>query len=257
MIISIGFVRSGSQVLVKELDWNQTSLQSRLIDVTDLPDQNLQALFVDNDEYFSSLSSMLEKEAAFYPVLEAKDENLTYNSFEALPPHQFKELYLKVLNRWTLQQNLNSVENIWKITNHFRDLWKKDRLSFFEEFWYWMKRNLGSTDLTILFNDVHTIQSKEKEDTEKKERHQLTQSLLSGTKKGHFVQGAAKEKELMQNYLDKFHDVFEVTEFHSGKGQFVATAQIERSPVIFMARTAQLNQLQRTVLASVFNGLQV
>jgi len=262
MIISLGFVRSGSQVLVKELDWIQNSLQTRLIDVTDLPDQNLQGLFIENDEHFSSLSSLLEKETGYYPILEAKDENLTYNAFEDLPPGQFKDLYSKILNRWTLHQNLGSVENMWKITNHFRELWKKDRLSFFEEFWYWMKRNLGATDLTILFNDIVTTAPKEKghkgdEDPEKKERPQLTQSLLSGTKKAHFVQGAAKEKELMQNYLDKFHDVFEVTEFNPKLGQFVATAQIERSPMIFMARTAQLNQLQRTVLASLFNGLQV
>jgi hypothetical protein len=60
----------------------------------------------------------------------------------------------------------------------------------------------------------------------------------------------------MQNYLDKFHDTFEVTEFHPQKAQFVATAQVEKSPMIFMARTTQLNQFQRTLLAALFNGLQ-
>ncbi len=53
-----------------------------------------------------------------------------------------------------------------------------------------------------------------------------------------------------------FHDSFEITEFHPSRGQFVATAQIERSPIIFMARTTQLNQLQRSLLAAVFQGLQ-
>lgn len=256
MIISLGFVRSSSQVLIKDLDWRQNSLQSRLIDVTDLPDQNLQALFVDDNEHFSSLISVLEKEKAFYPILEAKEENLNYSAFEDMPAQQFKDLYLKITNRWTLHQNFNSIENLYKITNHFRDLWKKDRITFFEEFWYWVKRNIGSTDLTILFNDI--VQSEEKdENNEKKDRPKLTQSLLTGTKKGNFHTGGAKEKELMQNYLDKFHEVFEVTEFNSSLGQFVATAQIERSPMILMARTAQLNQLQRTLLASIFNGLQV
>ena len=118
-----------------------------------------------------------------------------------------------------------------------------------------MKRNIGATDLTILFNDVISTEEKD-ENNEKKERPKLTQALLSGTKKANFQQGSAKEKELMQSYLDKFHDTFEVTEFNPAKGQFVATAQIERSPIIFMARTPQLNQLQRTLLASIFNGLQ-
>ena len=60
----------------------------------------------------------------------------------------------------------------------------------------------------------------------------------------------------MHSYVENFHDVFEVTEFNSMKGQFVATAQIERSPILLMARTVQLNQLQRTLMMSVFNGLQ-
>lgn len=256
MIISIGFVRSASQVLIKELDWSQNSMDSRLIDVTDLPDFNLQALFIDDNEHFSSMVGLLEKEKAFYPILDAKDENLSFGTFENLPAQAFKDLYLKVSNRWTMHQNFSSLENVWGLTNHLRDLWKKDRLSFFEEFWYWMKRNIGAVDMTIIFNDV--IKSEEKdENNEKRERPKLVQSLLSGTKKANFHTGGNKEKELMQSYLDKFHDIFEITEFHSTKGQFVATAQIERSPMIFMARTAQLNQLQRSLLAAVFNGLQV
>jgi hypothetical protein len=255
MIISIGFVRSASQVLIKELDWAQNSLDSRLIDVTDLPDFNLQALFIHDNEHFNSMVGLLEKEKAFYPILDAKDESLEYTAFENLPAQAFKDLYLKVLNRWTMHQNFNSLENIWSITNHFRDLWKKDRLSYFEEMFYWIKRNIGAVDLTIIFNDV--IKSEEKdENNEKKERPKLVQSLLSGTKKGNFHQGGTKEKELMQSYLDKFHDVFEITEFQATKGQFVATAQIERSPMIFMARVPQLNQLQRSLLAALFNGLQ-
>ena len=255
MIISLGFVRSSSQVLIKELDWQQNSLESKIIDVTDLPDQNLQALFIHDNEHFSSLIGLLEKEKAHYPILDAQDENISLSSFETMPAQQCKDLYLKISNRWTMHQNFNSIENLYKLTNHFRDLWKKDRLSFFEELWYWMKRNIGATDLTILFNDIIATEEKD-ENNEKKERPKLTQALLSGSKKANFQQGSAKEKELMQNYLEKFHDVFEVTEFNSVKGQFVATTQIERSPIIFMARTAQLNQLQRTLLAGIFNGLQ-
>ncbi len=255
MIISVGYVRSASQVLIKELNWGQNSIESKIIDVTDLSDHNLQGLFIEDNDHYSSLISILEKEKSHYPILDAKDESLGLAAFESMPAQQFKDLYLKILNRWTLHQNFLSVENIWKMTNHFRDLWKKDRLSFFEELWYWMKRNTGAVDLSIIFNDVVSTEEKD-ENNEKKERPKLTQALLTGSKKANFISGTAKEKELMQSYLDKFHDVFEVTEFNSSKGQFVATAQIDRSPMIFMARTAQLNQLQRTLLASLFNGLQ-
>ena len=255
MIISVGFVRSANQLLVRELNWTQNTIESRLIDVTDLVDQNLQALFVTEDDHFNSLVTILEKEKAHYPILDAHDDSLSYSDFEALQPQQFRDMYMKIQNRWTMHQNFNSLEHIWKITNHFRDLWKKDRISFFEEMWYWMKRNVGASDMTIIFNDVVHTEEKD-ENNEKKDRPKLIQSILSGTKKANFMQGGPKEKELMQVYLDKFHDVFEITEFNSTKGQFVATAQIDRSPMLFMARTPQLNQLQRTLLAAVFNGLQ-
>ena len=256
MIISIGFIRSSSQVLVRELDWSQNSFANKLMDVTDLPDQNLQALFIGDVEHFNSLAPLLEKEKAFYPILESQTENLTFNSFEDLPAQAFRDLYLKIANRWTMFQNFNSIENLYSITNHFRDLWKKDRLSFFEELWYWMKRNVGCTEISILFNDV--VKAEEKDDSgEKKEKPKLVQTLLSGTKKGNFQQGTPKDKELMQSYVDKFHDTFEVTEFNPSKAQFVATAQIDRSPIIFMARAVSLIQLQRTLLAGLFNGLQV
>lgn len=254
-MISVGFVRSSSQVLIKSLNWGDSSLDNKIIDVTDLPDQNIEALFIAEEEHFSSLMGILEKEKAFYPILDASGESMTFESFDSMSAEKFKELYLKISNRWTMHQNFNSLENMWKITNHFRDLWKKDRLAFFEELWYWMKRNVGTTELTILFNDV--IKSEEKDDNnEKKERPKLVQSVLTGFKKADFKSGGAKEKELMQNYIDKFHDVFEVTEFNPGKAQFVATAQIERSPMIFMARVTQLNQFQRTLLTALFNGLQ-
>jgi len=256
MIISLGFVRSSSQVLIREFDWTQNSIENKIIDVTDLPDQNLQALYIDDNEHFNSLISILEKEKAYYPILDAKDEGLVFTAFENLPTQQFKDNYLKILNRWTLHQNFSSLENIYQGTNHFRDLWKRDRMSFFEELWYWMKRNLGATDLSIIFNDVISSEEKD-ENNEKKERPKLTQALLIGSKKANFITGSAKEKELMQSYLEKFHDVFEVTEFNMPKAQFVATAQIDKSPMIFMARTAQLNQLQRTLLSAIFNGLQI
>lgn len=256
MIISVGFVRSSSQLLIRDFNWIQNSSETRIIDVTDLPDQNLQALLIDDNDHFSSLVSLLEKEKSFYPIIDAKDEGLSFSAFEGLPQQAFKDHYLKISNRWTMHQNFNSIENMYTLTNHFRDLWKRDRISFFEEMWYWLKRNLGAVDLSIVFNDVTQSQEKD-ENNEKKERPKLVQSILSGTKKGNFHLGTAKEKELMQSYLDKFHDVFEITEFNQQKGQFVATAQIDRSPMIIMARVPQLNQVQRTLLAGVFNGLQV
>ena len=255
MQLTLGFVRSPSQILLKDLDWEQNKVTTRLIDVTDLPDQNLQGLFVGQTEHFEQLLGLLEKEKQYYPIHEGHTFDLTYSAFEDMPAFNFKELGNKVVNRWVLSHNYNSLEGLFAFTTHMRVLWHKDRLSFHEEMWAWLKRNLGAVDLSIVFNDV--VQSEQKnEEGQKEQKPKLTQSLLTGTKKGNFVTGGGKETVLMERYLDKWNAEFEVTEWDATKARFVATVMIEKSPLIFMARISTLSQLQRSLLAGLFKGIQ-
>jgi hypothetical protein len=254
MIVSVGYLKSSSQIFILDYEWNDKT-SSRIIDVTDLVDQNLQGLYFDKIEDLNAISHMIEKEKLLYPIIDAQAENLTFSKFETLNKDEFKQLYLKLSNRWLMAQNLKTIENNFSMTNHLRDLWKKDRITFFEELWFWLKRNLGTIDLTIYFNDV--IKTEEKDDNnEKKERPKLSQSYLKGEKQAHFQLGGIREKELMNSYIEKFHDIFEITEFNSDKAQFVATAQIDKSPIIIMGHCPQLNSLQRSLLLSVFSGIQ-
>lgn len=255
MQLTLGYVRSPSQILLKDLDFEQNKVDTRLIDVTDLPDQNLQGLFVGQTEHFEQLLSLLDKEKAHYPIIEGQTFDLGYSVFEDMPAFQFKELTEKVMARWQMSHNYKSLEELFAFTTHLRVLWHKDRLSFLEELWYWMKRNLGASELSIVFNDV--IQTEQKnEEGQKEQKPKLTQSILSGSKKANFVTGGGKEQQLMEKYLDKWNEGFEVTEFDAKKARFVATVMIEKSPLIFMARTTALTQLQRSLLTALFRGIQ-
>jgi len=255
MQLTIGYVRSASQVLLKDLDWEQTKLSSRLIDVTDLPDQNLQALFVGQTEHFEQLMGLLEKEKRHYPIFEGQNFDLGYSAFEDMPAFQFKELSEKLSARWQLAHNYQSLEELFAFTSHLRVLWHKDRLSFLEELWNWLKKNLAAVDLSIVFNDV--IQAEHKNDEgQKEQKPKLTQSLLTGSKTANFISGGGKEALLMEKYLDKWNEAFEVTEWDASRARFVATVMIEKSPLIFMARITSLTQLQRSLLSALFKGLQ-
>ncbi|MBY0518623.1 MAG: hypothetical protein K2P81_17060 [Bacteriovoracaceae bacterium] len=255
MQLTLGFVRSSSQILLKDLDWEQNQISTRLIDATDLPDQNLQGLFVGQNEHFEQLLSLLDKEKTHYPIFESSNFDLTYSVFEDVPAFQFKELCEKAISRWQISNNFKSLEEIFAFTTHMRVLWHKDRMSFHEELWYWLKRNLSAVDLTLVFNDV--VQSEQKnEEGQKEQKPKLTQSLLSGTKKANFMTGAGKEQQLMEKYLDKWNEQFEITEWDATKARFVATVMIEKSPLIIMGRVTSLSQLQRSLLFAFFKGLQ-
>ena len=57
MQLTLGFVRSGSQILIKDVDCLQNQVSTRIIDATDLPDQNLQGLFVGQNDHFEQLET--------------------------------------------------------------------------------------------------------------------------------------------------------------------------------------------------------
>lgn len=255
MQLTLGFVRSGSQILIKDVDCLQNQVSTRIIDATDLPDQNLQGLFVGQNDHFEQLMSLLEKEKNHYPILDSKNFDLGYTNFEDMPAFQFKELATTVTGRWQLSHNFKSLETMFQFTSHMRTLWHKDRLSFHEELWAWLKRNLAAVDVSIIFNDV--VQTEQKnEEGQKEQKPKLTQSLLSGSKKANFIAGGGKEQQLMENYLDRWNETFEITEWDQQKGRFVATVMLERSPIIIMARMPNLTQLQRSLMTALFNGLQ-
>jgi hypothetical protein len=255
MQLTIGFVRSSSQILLKELDCQLNKLETRLIDATDLPDHNLQGLFVGQTEHFEQLLGVLEKEKSYYPILEAENFSLSYSVFEEMSAFQLKELAEKVLTQWRASHNFNSLEEIFAFSTHMRVLWHKDRMTFLEELWYWLKRNLAAVDLSIVFNDVIQAETKT-EDGQKEQKPKLTQSLLTGVKKANFISGGGKEEILMEKYLDKWNEAFEVTEWDASKNRFVATVMIEKSPLIIMARLNQLTQLQRSLLTAFFKAMQ-
>ena len=59
----------------------------------------------------------------------------------------------------------------------------------------------------------------------------------------------------MQDYDKDFIDQFNVTEFDSSQGNLVATTRIDLSPILIMAKVNTFNQLQQSVLISIFSGL--
>lgn len=268
MIISIGFMRSSNQVYIQDFKWNEKKLSSRIVDTIDLVDENLIALYLSPNEDYSSLISVLEKEQKSYPILDALTEKFSFEDFETMTAKSFSDRMYQITHQWTLQQSLKSLENIYSFTRHLKDLWLNDRTTFFEEFWYFMKKNLASTELSLFFNDVtmgdhqsfdpayENEFNQTKASDHKKEKLKLVQTVLTGQKKCHFREATSEEKKLMQSYIDKTPQSFEVTEFSPEKGQFVAMAQIDKSPILIMSRTLQFNQLQKSLLTGVFNGLQ-
>lgn len=248
--LTIGQISNNSQVNVLEISYPDMDTDFKTIDLVELPDLGLNCLIVNNDEAWNSIGSDLEKYQHLFPVVSAQDFNIR----EDINEYESKEvvnLVESITHKWIMHNNLVSIEELFPLKDHLAHLFNTDRNTFFEELWYFIKRNLGTAQLTIIFNDVI-----EPEDEKKGDRPKLVQSYIKGNKRPDFFQGEAKEEKLMEHFAKSFVENFEVSEFNAQKKQLTALASIKGSPIIIMAETIEFNQLQESMFKSLFNGLQ-
>jgi hypothetical protein len=60
----------------------------------------------------------------------------------------------------------------------------------------------------------------------------------------------------MEAYRTDFNEDFTITEFDAEKSQFVATAKINNSPLIIMAKLSTFTALQNNLFKGLIKGLQ-
>lgn len=251
MGIKIGYLKSENQFLLTELDTNDQTLNRKTLDIVELKEAALSLLLIDEGLKDENFANLLEEEKKYYPIVEAQTVGVDLEAFESLQSTDFLNLYTKIQTRWVLNNNIQTIEQIYGTINYMRELWINDRGSFFEELWFMIKTNLGTSSLTIVFNDLKEAMNKEKD------KPSLIHSMVTGEKLPNIFEGSEKETELMKSYASDFGNAFEVTEYDSSKGRLVATSQIGLSPILIMAELASFTQLQKSLMFSLFSGLQI
>lgn len=254
MQLDIGVIQSENSMNIYSINTENNEFQTKRLETQNIKDQKLDLLLFDENDQLDQLSSMIEKENQFYPISTLTALNLNKDSFGMLEGAELVSLHAKSLNRWLLNNNIQTIEQIYTSITYLKDLWIKDRNSFFEELWFLIKRNIAANDLTIIFHDLKELSKKQEE---KGEKPSLCYSKVTGTKIPNLKVGKEAEAHLMSEYEKEFNDFFNITEFSKEKSQFVACAKIGLSPILIMAKISQLNQLQQSILVALFSGLQV
>jgi hypothetical protein len=253
MSLKIGFIKSEAQIMIQTVDLANKSHKSIIIDMTDLKEQNLNLLFYSKNEDISSVEELINNEAKFYPVSPAESLGLEKSMFEDLNVEELIDLYTKVNARWILTNNVKTIEQLYSTITYLKDLFMNDRNSFFEELWFILKTNLATHELTIIFHDLKEPTEKQKE---KGAKNTLCYSYVKGKKTPQIFDGKEKETKIMQDYEKDFIDQFSITEYDSSRGHLIATGKIDLSPILLMAKLNTFNQLQQSILISIFSGLQ-
>ena len=118
--------------------------------------------------------------------------------------------------------------------------------------WFFIKTNLATLELTIVFNDLKEPTEKQ---VEKGDKPKLCHSFVKGSKLPQIFDGTEAQDKLMSEYEREFTEAFNITEYNSELGQLVFCSSIEKSPILVMAELSSFNQVQKSVLISLFSGL--
>jgi hypothetical protein len=253
MTIKIGFVKSNSQILLKEVDRVNQTCESKICDSLEIKELDLSLLLFDQKDELDQLQSTFNEEGKFYPVSPANSFGLEKDVFEQLGANELMDVLARVNARWILNNNIKTIEQLYSLITYLKDLWINDRNSFFEELWFVLKTNLASQELTMIFHDLKQPSDAQKE---KGEKPKLCYSFVSGNKTPQIFDGSDRESKIMSDYEKEFNDIFSITEFDSSNGRLVAACKIDLSPILIMAKLNSFNQLQQSILIAIFSGLQ-
>lgn len=248
MDIVVGFAKSDSQIWVKEINTNNQNINDAIIDREHINDTPLNLLISPEASWIEGFN--LKNELGLYPILNDQTVGLSIDEFETIDGNALQELYFKQNHYWVLKNNMQTLEEIYPLISHLKNLWDKDRISFFEELWTFFKKNLGTNELTILFNDLEEVQNKDGGTTPK-----LIQSAIEGKKSYNIRQASIQEISLLDHFKGKFSDHFEIETLNLDKNELVGIVQIENSPIMIMAKIGSFNEIQRSLINAIFNGL--
>ena len=129
-------------------------------------------------------------------------------------------------------------------------LWPNDRSGFFEELWFILKTNLGASNLKLIYNDM--IKSKNEH-----EKNKLVKVKVQGERYPELVSCDEMDERVLKSYEKDFGNIFDITDYNKEKGQLVICANIKKSPVLIMANIYQFTRLQKALLSSLFEGLNL
>jgi predicted DNA-binding ArsR family transcriptional regulator len=247
MHFSLAYTKNPDQVILKSFDGDGPT-NSKILTIEDMKSEVIQGLIYDSEIVEEDFLSQIESELKFYPIRSNTDFQINKDSFENLKTDDAKKIFDKLRENWILQNNITLVEELFKTRSHLQSLYPNDRASFFEELWFILKSNLGANNLKLLYNDL--IKAKNEN-----EKNKLVKVKIIGSRFPEPVSVDEMDEKILKNYEKDFGSFFEITDYNKEKGQLVICATIKKSPVLIMANVYQLTRLQKSVLISLFEGL--
>jgi len=240
----LAFIKSANQYILIQSGENQ---QAKVMNIESLEDnKELHGLLCPEGEMWTELNQLLAEMNKKIPVRSSQSFNLNLDNIERVSDQQLEDIIKKSYESWILANNITLLDELSTLTSHLVTLYPNDRSTFFEELWFILKRNLGTSKLTLIYNDI-ILGKKEGE------KNKLIQANLTGEISPLYQQGGEAEKTIFDNYKKDIDQYFQLAEYDADKNQFVAHCSLQDSPIIIMGHSPAINKLQTSLIKAVFD----
>jgi len=249
MDFTLLYTKNMQQAVIRTFKQNENT-NSKIVDLAEAKQYPINGYIFAEDQKNEDFLIGLENEIKFYPIRSSSEFNLSLESFEKLNYDEARKIFDKMRENWIIQNNISLMEEIFKVRNHLLGLWPNDRSGFFEELWFILKSNLGASNLKLIYNDM--VKSKNEN-----EKNKLIKVKVRGERYPELASCDEMDEQVLKSYEKDFGNFFDITDYNKEKGQLVICSTIKKSPVLIMANVYQLTRLQKALLSSLFEGLNL
>ncbi len=255
MQFTLGALKNDEQVILKTFQIDGSSNDkirqhspSKIINVYDLKNSSLHGLLFSKEKNSDDFINLIVVENKYFPVRNALDLQMALEQFESLSSEEGMKLFQKIRTPWVLQNNILALEDVFQIRNHLKQLWPNDRTGFFEEFWFFLKNQLGATELIFYYHDLIKA-------TKEGEKNKLIKVKMTGFRHPSPQNLDEADEVVVKNYEPQMSGLLEMSDYNLAKGQLVIAGLLRKSSFLVLAKLPEFNRIQKALLTALFRGL--
>lgn len=240
MEVSLGFFDSPDNILIRRFSLNKDFLGEETICIEDLSTRNLDGLLLSSNELNEETQNILMDELKFFPISKGQNLSLNFLDFKTLNPLMSLNKLSELKGSWVLKNNLILIEHLFETVLSLKNTLHQDRDAFFVELWYLIKNNLGAFDLVLYFNDLE------------KGKNLITKRKITGKRHPEIQNLSDADFKIVETYKAPSGALI----FYKEKQEFLINMDILGSPIILVGRCFNFSPLQKSLIKSLFKGLE-
>jgi len=240
MEVSLGFLSSPENILIKRFSLNKEFLGEDTIGIDELGSFNLNGLLLFPKQLDEEVLNKLKEENNFFPIQNCDHWSLDFSDFKTINPLLALSKIRDLNSSWALKNNLILIENIFEIISNLKNSLHKEREQFLIDLWHLIKTNLGAFGIILYFNDLE------------EGKKQIIKRKISGQKHPEILELSETDSKISI----ALNEINGAINFFPEKQEFLIRMKALGSPILITGGCFSFTPLQRSLIKCLIRALE-